>query len=485
MVKLSSNKSVDYSIELIGDSSIKYYEDSNYTKLINNNTYTSILNNNTSKITTIYYKSDKSLNTDIIVKIKANNIPIYGVKRNTNSTSSSWERINDSVGLVANAVKPDNNDPKNDFDNIYPWSDIRSYNYDAGTKKITAWYGDSNFKFDGSNGEVLTYIPEFYYKREVIDDIEYQYISKVNQEGFTYSKPFSVGRYKISKMTSSNQSGLSANNMNNLIYSENVKEPTNPVIDILNSIDIDPSNPDPDIPDSGIEPPEDLKFIPKSRSGCYPLTNKEISYFKINTGRLGTNFSLMDYHYFIIQLLYLVEYGDYDSQVVLGKGNTNNHTELIITSGGTDKIGMKSGCLVDDGMHSMIYRGMEDIYGNAFEIIDGINIKGYQAYINYDYTTYEQNVFDGKYRALGYVNDNEEGYIIKLGYDSANPLISLPVTVGKKDESGIKDFFHGNLSNEFLLAGGLYNSEDYAGFWYYKTKYSSDDVYSARFIRNH
>ena len=54
-------------------------------------------------------------------------------------------------------------------------------------KKITAWYGDPNFKFDGSNGEVLTRIPEFYYKHEVIGDDEYYYITKFKTDEYIKS----------------------------------------------------------------------------------------------------------------------------------------------------------------------------------------------------------------------------------------------------------------------------------------------------------
>ena len=54
---------------------------------------------------------------------------IYGVKRNIESSDPAWERIEDSIGLVANATH-DGTEVENDFDNIYPWSDIISYNYD-------------------------------------------------------------------------------------------------------------------------------------------------------------------------------------------------------------------------------------------------------------------------------------------------------------------------------------------------------------------
>ena len=158
-----------------------------------------------------YEYANKNISIDVKVEGKQSKdgMLVYGVRRNTNSTSTAWERVGDSVGLEANAVLPASSTTVadtsvvNDFDNIYPWSEIRSYNYNANTRKVTAWYGESNFKFDGSNGEVLTYIPGFYYKREVVDGVEYQYISKYEQEGYSYSEPFSIGRYKMSAKTDS------------------------------------------------------------------------------------------------------------------------------------------------------------------------------------------------------------------------------------------------------------------------------------------
>ena len=65
-----SKSGADYTIELISDSSIKFYTDSSYTKLINNNTYSGSINSNTSSSVTIYYKSDTAINSDILIKTK-------------------------------------------------------------------------------------------------------------------------------------------------------------------------------------------------------------------------------------------------------------------------------------------------------------------------------------------------------------------------------------------------------------------------------
>ena len=391
---------------------------------------------------------NKKIEVSVNIVGKQLNIYTYGVKRDTNSTSPAWERINDSVGLVANAVTDDNPNPRNDFDNIYPWSDIKSYNYDATTKEVTAWIGDSNFKFDGTNGEVLTYIPGFYYKREVVDGIEYQYISKYNKDGYSYSEPFSVGRYEISGGKNAYGAG----------YSSSAESPS--------------------------------EFKARSISGVYASAESTIETFRASAQKLGSEFSLMDYHWFIIQQLYLVEYANYDSQTVLGLGNIKSGSGGTYMLGrDTDSLGMKSG-FSKLSWSNTIYRGIEGLYGNAYEFIDGINIKDNQAYINYDYKTFASDVFDGNYKALGYVNSNTNGYITKLGYDSNNPLIGLPIAVQTEIGNSITDYYEQKTGNAVLITGGTFTSNDEAGIYSFKADYiagstNRDRSTGSRLIRHH
>ena len=91
-----SKSGADYTIELIGDSSIKFYTDSSYTKLINNNIYSGSINSNTSSSVTIYYKSDTAINSDILIKTKGTIMKIaimkngYSEDRNANGGTEFW-----------------------------------------------------------------------------------------------------------------------------------------------------------------------------------------------------------------------------------------------------------------------------------------------------------------------------------------------------------------------------------------------------------
>lgn len=437
---------------------------------------------------------------------------LYGIKRKVNdNTSSAWERIEDSIGLVANATK-NGEAVQNDFDSRYPWSEIISYNYDVTNKKINAYYGDPTFKFDGTNGEVLTRIPEFYWKREIIDGYEYIYIADYAIAGFNKSEEFSVGRY------------------------------------------------DACIDEDGVL---------HSFSGYSPSTNKNITQHRDAAKLLSDEFCMIDYRHFILQLLYLVEYANYNSQSQLGNGivsmrytasdkaiiagettntiviATNNYfkvgqqiaigttvdgvsickdrtiTEIeeysqdttegtaitfdgdpvtiavgnIIHScgqkeGGCDSLGMKSGCLANDSQHAVIYRGIENIFGNVYNWIDGINIKDYQAYICRDPEQYISDKFETPYEKIGYVNSEEENqYIKKLGYDEKNPDIALPIEVGGGvgSSTGMCDSYHASTGNRVALVGGYFYNGSHAGLWHWLCNGTSPSSYllsGARLLKN-
>ena len=108
----NGTKNANYTIELIDDSSIKFYTDSSYTKLINNNIYSESINSNTSSRVTIYYKSDTAINSDILIKTKGTIMEIatmkngYGVLSSDNGGTEFW---NDNYKPYIRTITFDNN----------------------------------------------------------------------------------------------------------------------------------------------------------------------------------------------------------------------------------------------------------------------------------------------------------------------------------------------------------------------------------------
>lgn len=433
---------------------------------------------------------------------------VYGVRRKiTNNTSPAWERIGDSSELIANATK-DGTEVQNDFDSLYPWSDIISFNLDLTTGQKTAYYGDTDFKFDGSNGDVYTHIPRFWYKTYQEDDYDYILIADYPKSGFTEAKEFDIARY----LTGIGQDGKL-----------------------------------------------------HSYSGINGADFRNIVTYRNLVINLGNDYCLMDWRYFLIQLLYLVEYANYNSQSVLGNGcssmrhNTNdaalvegtNTTSFVVNTaagnafvvgqqvrigtyesssalvrtitaindyssdgitgkeivldeevpsitsttkiwtgvqaaGQCDALGMKSGCLVDDQKHNVIYRGIEGIFGNIYAFVDGINIKDRVAYVCYDPSKYESNVFDGDYEELGYTNDNGNGYVTELGFDSNHPLVRFPTARGGSTTTGTTDYYYQDAGNRVARVGGGSNGGASCGLWcwvLYGTSSSAHWLCGARVLK--
>ena len=324
---------------------------------------------------------------------------VYGVKRLISSSDPSWERINDSVGLTANATK-DGSYVANDFDNLYPWCDIKTVNM-TDDETISAEIGDANFKFDGSNGEVMTYIPPFYYQRIQEDGYEYIRISNNYFVGSEHSSGFYIGRYTTS---------------------------------------------------SGAH----------SKSGVLSQVSTNITNFRTQARAKGDGWQQLDYHYFLLELLYLVEYADWNVQAKLGNGNCS--TSAQIANGELDSLGMKSGCLTDDSKHAVIYRGIENFFGNIWQFVDGLNTKDHVSYVNYDPSSFAVDTFSGDYKQVGYTNALENGYVKEVGYDANNPLIMLPVAIGGSATTYMCDYYYQNTDNRIAVVGGSWNNGAADGF---------------------
>lgn len=335
---------------------------------------------------------------------------IYGIKRRLNTTSSMWERTDDSINMTANATK--NGEPvENDFDYAYIYKDIITQNYNVNTKTVVASYGDDNFTFapEDSNIKVMTYIPEFYLRRFTDDDYEYIKIANYAAPDFIKIPARRVGRYCIS---------------------------------------------------GSLETP-DIK------SGVSLLGKASLSNLRAAAKNISSDFSEMDiWTWNILQILYLVEYANYNSQAMLGYGNVNSNGVLVC--GECDSLGMKSGCLTNDKSHSVIYRGIENIFGNEAQGLDGLNLNEKQVFLCTDYTSYANKVYTGHYINSGIVYSNDSGYGSKVSYNQNYPIVMLPIEVNATDtNTGLCDRVWSFGDNRICCVGGSYSNLDDAGMFYY------------------
>jgi hypothetical protein len=457
------------------------------------------LNGNWNKLDTFLGNLKETLEEieDDISNINSSRGHVYGIKRKiSNNSSSDWERTDDAVGLTALATK-NGETVVNDFDSLSPWKDIISFNLDLTTKKRKAYYGDADFKFDGTNGDVFTHVPKFWIKIWQENDYDYIQIADYARTGFTKIDGFDIARY---------QTGL-------------------------------------------------VDSVLHSYSGLVPEYTRTLPSFRTLTQAIGSEFCLMDWRYFILQYLYLVEFANYNSQSMLGNGITamrisdldkaliaeNSTNRFVVNttagnafivgqticigtsaawtasvakdrritaitdyssgsitgksitfdgssvniavtnviwssaqhSGGCDTLGMKSGCLVNDSKHALIYRGIENIFGNIDHWIDGINIKDNQGWICKEPSNYVCDKFESPYEVLGYINANANGYAKTLGYDINNPLIKLTTEIGGASGTYMTDYYYQNTGNRVARVGGDFINGDNAGLWYWKLSGSS------------
>ena len=445
----------------------------------------------------------------------------YGIKRLiTDNTIASWTRIGDAEGLSAVATK-NGSEVANDFDNCYPWSDIRRCNVDPTTGQVLAYYGETGYAADGSNGEVMVKIPEFWWKRERVPDefgnvYEYIYIADYARAGYKKSEEFFVGAYLLST--------------------------TQEEIEGVNTI------------------------IAHSRSGAVPRYNTTKANFRNYAKNTGNGFCLLDYHYFLLQMLYLVEYAHFNSQDKLGQGIVayssgkallaeNNTNRIIVSSvsnglwvgkticigatdawnasvaqdreitaiedyndgtisgkaitfdgepvnialnntiwgsaqktGGNDALGNKSGSIINNSYHPVNYRGIEDIFSHLWQHIDGLNIKDYVAYICKNPDEYVDDKFTSPYEQIGYTNsDVTDSYIKKLGLDEKHPEVALPIECAASSSTGACDNYWSASGNRIACVGGNFNhywAKDGFFAWHCSTASSNSHwSYGARLLK--
>jgi len=438
----------------------------------------------------------------------------YGVRWNGTS-STACERLGDAVGLVANAHLGSADAVVNDFNNIYPWSDIRLCNLDE-NGNVLAYIGEPNFARDGSNGDVMVEIPKFYYKRRKVGIVEEWWICELPIGGYELHPLFIDGGIEMSKAY------ISAYNLS--------------------------------------ESADGTKG--QSISGAAPLVRKTRAQFRTLARAKGSIWSIEDASSANArQMLYMIEYANTNSQSKLGNGisscnyttahialeprtasnefvlttaqanayvvgqrieigtslGNNNKTatprtilsitpdavtegQSIITfdgdpidiavgnviwnvapfNGECDILNGESGYIGTNGKNDVSYRGIEGFHGKLHCFIDGININDRIVYYCNKMSSYADDVWDGDYNQIGYVNSDADGYVSELGYDANAPWIMFPVAAEGGSSTYIPDRYYQDAGKRLTLLGGLFSSGTAAGVfcWYCYGTFSHSNVYS-------
>ena len=187
----------------------------------------------------------------------------------------------------------------------------------------------------------------------------------------------------------------------------------------------------------------------------------------------------------ITQILLMVEYASFDAQAVVGQGvcslADDGASNLAVITGGTSALGNGSG--IDptgvNGKCSVSYRGEENLWGNIWTWLDGINIecKDIQnVYINSDNLTQKDDTTEN-YEDSGFTGSKSGGWVSKFGWNEKYPYIFYPTECkGSSNFVGANHWENHNY-NGFMVArlGGMWNDGGYCSPFYLDVHTTSGD----------
>ena len=134
----------------------------------------------------------------------------YGVCYDMNTKNPKLTRLGDAKYLRAEIANgADDTDIVNDFDKIYPWSDIKRCTM-ADDATITSYEGDPEYTENGSMGQVMTEIPEHYEMKYISEATGkmYYYVSREKlNEHYKYVPTKYIGSFLVSGIAADTEIG--------------------------------------------------------------------------------------------------------------------------------------------------------------------------------------------------------------------------------------------------------------------------------------
>lgn len=317
-------------------------------------------------------------------------------------------------------------------------TDFDAWNMFGGRKRcnvsnegtITAYYGDPNYKEDGSNGQVMVYQPKFYYLVcPVVYDVQETgigyhlrkanyYVSEKARAGFRLHPAFyDANGNEIDYILLSAYEG-SIYDTSASAYLMNDEQVMSYGEDLFSSI-------------AGAKPASGL---------TQNLTRPNIEQMAQNRG-IGWHGDLIKAES-ANQLLMIIELGAMNTQNAIGLGLVSISDDRAYNcsslTGSTSSLGNSTGIAASTinekggvqttetaaGKVAVTYRGMENPWGNIWKSVYGINFHGNgnmgggQPYICNDFNFAESKNNDN-YIAAGFTVANTNGYISAMGYSTS------------------------------------------------------------------
>lgn len=373
--------------------------------------------------------------------------------------------------------------------NLTKGSDFDKFTMFGGRKRcnvaddgsIVAWYGDADYKEDGSMGQVMVYQPKFYY---LVCPVEYDpidtgigyhlrkanyYVSEKPRAGFRLHPAFyDASGNEIDYFLTSAYEG-SIYDASASAYLLNDEQVMNTGEDKFSSI-------------AGARP---------ASGSSQNLTRPNIEAMAQNR---GTN-----WHGDLIkqvsaeQMLMIIEIGMMNLQTAIAQGvislpwttGSDTTSSYAAATGSTASLGNGTGRAEKtttyeggvakeytvDGKTSVCWRGKENFWGNIWKFVYGINIWGNgkmgggQPYICSDFS-FAESKNSGNYEPAGFTVTNTNGYISAMGYSTACDWLFIASECLGNSSLPVGDYTYitENLNGyRVALLGGHWYSWDGAG----------------------
>ena len=378
--------------------------------------------------------------------------------------------------------------------NLTKCSDFDKFTMFGGRKRcnvaddgsIVAWYGDADYKEDGSMGQVMVYQPKFYY---LVCPVEYDpidtgigyhlrkanyYVSEKPRAGFRLHPAFyDASGNEIDYFLTSAYEG-SIYDASASAYLLNDEQVMNTGEDKFSSI-------------AGARP---------ASGSSQNLTRPNIEAMAQNR---GTN-----WHGDLIkqvsaeQMLMIIEIGMMNLQTAIAQGvislpwttGSDTTSSYAAATGSTASLGNGTGRAEKtttyeggvakeytvDGKTSVCWRGKENFWGNIWKFVYGINIWGNgkmgggQPYICSDFS-FAESKNSGNYEPAGFTVTNANGYISAMGYSTACDWLFIASECLGNSSLPVGDYTYitENLNGYriALLGGGWTGWGDAGGFYWY------------------
>lgn len=359
-----------------------------------------------------------------VLTINAQQGYTFGARWNKTLSSTQLTRLHDAIGLnFTPAVNGQGG--SSDFDNLPIYRDIYLVNTDA-NGNITHRFGEPGFSRTPVVGDVMVHIGLFYVK--ILND-----------------------------------------NVNRDILISNTKWD--------NTWDEAPAfkRPDGTVRPYILVSAYTLNSNYRSVSGNQSIVNITRATARTNIRARGSNFSQYDIAiHSTIELLYLVEVANLDSQTAVGKGFTDSSNSGQQNTGGADSIAFHSGSTVasNSGTGRVKYRHMENLWGNIWTWIDGINFNGATAYVSTNPANYADDTTTN-YTQLSYTKAAADGYQKAWGFDPAHPWLQLPTDTSGADGTYVPDYYWQSTGWRVLAGGARWTLGTQAGLFALLSIYDS------------